>query len=138
MDQEEIEDLVEGHESSYSEIPDRIDYVIVYSELEQTEIQNIYRENYFQNLCMNGLELKLYKDDGDDRLVFILVTVPMDVFFQMAEKLKLKLPIAYNDLYEEKHFSKLYKLDFFTPREIKLKNGRKFFTTPYVSSLHNK
>ena len=109
MDMDEIYDnhalnIVSDEESEL----DHIDFVLVYNESRNNSDENFFnRENYLKNLCMNGLKLKLIKEevksskeinnDENEILVYVLIMTPVELFLQMAEKMKLKLPIAYND-----------------------------------------
>lgn len=110
----------------------------------------LLRENYLHNLRKNGLKLEELKDcddpdcdeDNEERcdtrkkkVNFVLVETPTEVFFDIAEKMRLKLPIDKNDL----HVSKIHeRLNCLTADEIKTEKGRKYFTAPYEAKYHDK
>ena len=110
----------------------------------------LLRENYLHNLRKNGLKLEELKDCDDPdceedkkedcdtrkkKVNFVLVETPIEVFFDIAEKMRLKLPIDKNDL----HVSKIHKCyNCLTPNEIKTEKGRKYFTAPYEAKYHDK
>ena len=66
----------------------KIDYVIVYN---KTNSEKPNLKNYLENLKTNGLILteRIYKDDT----VYVLIKTPNEKLFDMAEKLRLRLPI---------------------------------------------
>jgi len=80
--------------------PDHFDFVLVYNETQYCALEHTFNRIIFlQNCQMNGLQLhfdKATNNDGDS-LVYILVSTPPQLFFQLAEKLKIQLPIVYNE-----------------------------------------
>lgn len=130
---------------------EKVHYIITYKTDKDDEDEDnylekeFYRDNYLHNLDINGLNLKLVKgcpevDDESEKVVnYVLIETPLEVFFDIAEKLKLKLPIAYNDLHVNESYSKMNKFfDCFTPEELKAENGRRYFTAPYEAKFHDK
>lgn len=119
----------------------RIDYVLTYFEKDDDSEHQHERELYLQNLCMNGLKLRVKRESikNGDFLIFVLIECPIEMFFDVAERIKLKMPIAENDLYEDELFSVWSKLECFSlPKDIKMKKKRNFFTIPYTTNLHQK
>jgi hypothetical protein len=122
-----------------------IHYVLTYNPNKNPEELSRYREYYLHNLEVNGLTLldvegkdcqhETADTDIKGITMYVLIETPLDVFFDIAEKLKLKLPIAENDLHEPK-IQKLY--DLVTPEEIKAKKGRSYFTAAYEARYHCK
>ena len=76
----------------------RIDYVLAHAINvdgdDQEEIKERYRNLYFENLKKKGLVLET-EEEGDVK--FVKVHVPYDVLFHQAEKMKMKLPLKWND-----------------------------------------
>lgn len=121
----------------------KIDYVIAYSEYAKNETIRENRENYLANLEKNGLKLKSIQDIGKDgsTIIYVLIETPVETLFEIAEKIKLKLPIAENDLYMEENSNILinHRLECFIPEEIEIRDSyRKYFTAPYCSVIHDK
>ena len=113
----------------------KIHYVLTYkTKSGEAEKQKQERANYIQNLETNKLKLQIF-DKEDSEVNYVLIETPLEVFFDIAEKLKIKLPIAENDLHEPK-IQKLY--DLVTPKEIKAKKGRSYFTAAYEARHHCK
>ena len=78
-------------------------------------------------------------------MTYVLIETPIETLFEIAEKIKLKLPIEKNDLYEENKpkslFNKLgcFFKPSFMPKNIEMKKShRNFFTAAYQSNLHDK
>ena len=72
-------------------------------------------------------------------LYFVLVETPFEKLLEVAEKLKIKLPIAENDLPKENLSTSIWnKIDFITPKAIKQEKRRSFFTAAYSSNLRRK
>ncbi len=122
--------------------PDQVDFVLVYKESNNCSLENYFnRVNFLHNCQMNGLKLYIEKtatNDGDT-LVYVLVTTPLQLFFQIAEKMKINLPITYN-YYKSENNSFLTRL--FNPSYLWSSppddNRPKFFTIPYDTALHSK
>jgi hypothetical protein len=113
----------------------KIHYVLTYkTKSGEAEKQKQERANYIQNLETNKLKLQIF-DKEDSEVNYVLIETPLDVFFDIAEKLKLKLPIADNDLHEAT-MQKLY--DLVTPEAIKAKKGRSYFTAAYEAKYYDK
>ncbi len=122
-----------------------IHYVLTYTLNKNLEELSRYREKYLHNLKVNGLtfldvegkDCQRETTDTDIKgiTMYVLIETPLEVFFDIAEKLKIKLPIAENDLHEPK-IQKLY--DLVTPEEIKAKKGRSYFTAAYEARHHCK
>ena len=90
---------------------------------------------------MNGLKLQVKREStrSGDYLIFVLIECPIEMFFDVAERIKLKMPIAENDLFKEEPFSWWSKFECLTlPKDIKMKKNRSFFTIPYSTNLHQR
>lgn len=123
----------------------RIDYVLAYHLNERmsgkSEISQENRETYLANLEKNGLKLRtIHEMDNKGTMVYILIETPINKLFEIAEKIKLKLPIEKNDLFQKEHpHSILNKFRCFMPDEIKIQDSyRNYFTAAYSSNLHDK
>lgn len=123
----------------FTEDPNRIHYVLAYNEKNNsTKIQE-RRELYLKNLCMNGLRIRVKREEDDEGnyIVFLLVQCPCEIFYDIAERIKLKMPIAENDLYSPERFSFFNKFECI-PGEVKWKRQKKYFTTQYNADFHDK
>ena len=119
----------------------RIDFIITYHEEPDDVEPPIQREIFLHNLRINGLKLQLKRETNskDEVVIFVLIECPIEMFFNIAEQIKLQVPIAENDLYEDLPFSSLSKLQCCVmPSYIRWKRRKNFFTIPYTSSLHEK
>ena len=98
------------------------------------------RENFLANLVTNGLTLKSVLEvyaDGKE-IMYVLVQTPVELLFHIAEKLKFKLPIEENDLYEEVVLGSIFS-KCFMPEDIVLKKSyRNYFNAAYSANLHYK
>jgi hypothetical protein len=101
------------------------------------------RQNFLDNLVTNGLEVEV-KDDDQERLIFVLVKIPFEKCLEVAEKIRLKLPIEINDM--EKENDNLHNLwsifwDHFEslrPFEVRKDKKRDYFTAQYSSNIRKK
>ena len=76
----------------------------------------------------------------DGTLNFILIETPLEKLLEVAEKIKLKLPIAENNLEKEGDFqsaiSSLFnKIECLNPSKIHHEKPRQYFTAAYNSSI---
>jgi hypothetical protein len=69
---------------------------------------------------------------------YVLVETPVETLFEVAEKLKLKLPIEINDLHKEDTFDIWNRFACLSPTEVRKKTKRYYFTAPYSVDLHEK
>ena len=67
----------------------------------------------------------------------MLIETPFEKLLEVAEKLKLKLPIEENKLAKEES-SFWDKFQWFIPNEIKNKKGKEHFTAVYSSDMREK
>ena len=137
--------------SGETSVPSKIHYVIAYKtrKFDQDDLDRLvleierkkYRENFLHNLDVNGLNLQtitITRDENDDDGTetsdhYVLIETPLEVFFDIAERLKLKIPIAANDLKVKE--KKLF--DFFTPEEIRPESDKPYFTAIYNANLRD-
>lgn len=78
-------------------------------------------------------------ESNENDLVFVLVRIPFEKSLETAEKIKLKLPIEYNDLAKYNCKKSMWsRFESLQPEEIRKEYNRNFFTAPYNSNLRPK
>ncbi len=102
-----------------------------------TEKQEKNKLNYLYNLGINGLILEKHFYDNHE---YVLVEVPSEKLLEIAEKIRLKLPIETNNLNKENLTDSFWdKFECFIPNEIKENNERRnYFTAPYEYNQREK
>ncbi|CAF0799103.1 unnamed protein product [Brachionus calyciflorus] len=80
---------IENEPLTNSEALESIDYVLVYL---RNSDRNDLIDNFLNNLTVNGLKLTFQYNEAEN-LVFVLIKIPFEKCLEIAEKIKLKLPI---------------------------------------------
>ncbi|RNA01596.1 anoctamin-7 [Brachionus plicatilis] len=99
---------------------DCVDFVLVY--WKNSDKKEII-DNYCHNLSVNGLVLQ-HEENVEEELEFVLVSIPFEKCLEIAEKIKLKLPIE--SAMEDKHQARYFE------------EHRDKFTVPYNSKIRYK
>ncbi len=81
----------------------------------------------------------LQEENGSENLVFVLLKIPFEKCLEVAERIKYKMPIEVNYIYEERlSTSILNTLYYFSSYDSSNQKYTKYFTAPYASNLREK
>jgi hypothetical protein len=82
------------------------------------------------------------KEFDDDKFGFVLIKIPFEKCLEIAEKIRLKMPIQENDLNDDESIHNIWqfwtRFESLKPNEIRRNKKREFFTAQFNSSIRDK